>query len=258
MPGVAQFEVKKWMMESGSYNEDIDEINIPTVAKVVYDKGTAKAFYKPLYVVYGEMNVITESQPKMHKDQAEKRAQALLNQVLRDKKLKVSFKMLTTHNVYPGAWISVPNPQTGVKNILFVQSINTTLSPKQIFTTQVECRYGPATPTFNDNSFTEVMGDANSIASEAAKYKYCGACQDASCMINKGCGSCWAMSEFIYNKCKAAGIPARILQYKTTMSSRHRSVQIQQGGKWVNFPYGKLDYRFGATSGVSKGKVIAQ
>ena len=257
MPGAASFEVKRWMMEAGSYNEGINEINIPTVAKVVYNKGTAKAYYKPLYNVYGEINPITESQPKMHKDEAERRAQALLNQVLRDKKLKVSFKMLATHRVYPGAWIKVTNPKTGISNILFVQSVDLDLDPKQVFTMSVECRYGPATPTFNDNSFTEVMGNVTSIANEAKKYRWCDGAQDAAGMVRNGCGSCWAMSEFLYNKCRAAGIPARIVQYKTVYSSRHRTVQIKQGSSWVDFPYSGLDKMFKATSAAKYGKVIA-
>jgi hypothetical protein len=259
MPGSASFKVKTWMMEAESYTEEISEANIPTVAKVKYDKGTAVAYYKPLYSVYGAINPIIESQPKMHREKAERRAQSLLNKMLRDKKVKINFTMLATHKIYPGAWIEVPNPITGVKNILFVQSVNLRLSPKEVFTMNVECRFGPATPTYDDSEFSEVKGSITSIVEAVKRYDYKDkGCTTASCVIKTGSGDCWGMSDLIFTKCKAAGIHARIMQYPTTYSTRHRSVQYKSAGKWVNFPYAKLDKMFTATSGVAKGKVIKQ
>ncbi len=47
---------------------------------------------------------------------------------------------------------------------------------------------------------------------------------------------CWAMSAYLSNQLKNQGYNVRTLQYATSMSSRHRSVQIYQNGAWVNAP----------------------
>ncbi|MEG3223951.1 MAG: hypothetical protein BME94_00105 [Methanobacteriales archaeon Met13] len=74
----------------------------------------------------------------------------------------------------------------------------------------------------------------------------------------KGVGDCWANSEYLYNKLVSSGQNARILQYASSMSSRHRSVQVYQNSKWVNYDYRGNGYSWGyyATSGVSRGQVI--
>ncbi|HMK53777.1 MAG TPA: hypothetical protein VK444_03265, partial [Methanobacteriaceae archaeon] len=74
----------------------------------------------------------------------------------------------------------------------------------------------------------------------------------------KGVGDCWANSEYLYNQLVSSGQNARILQYASSMSSRHRSVQVYQNGAWVNYDYRGNGYSWGyyATSGVSHGTVI--
>jgi N-acetylmuramoyl-L-alanine amidase len=47
---------------------------------------------------------------------------------------------------------------------------------------------------------------------------------------------CWAMSAYLSSKLSSQGYSVRTLQYATSMSSRHRSVQIYQNGAWVNAP----------------------
>jgi hypothetical protein len=49
-------------------------------------------------------------------------------------------------------------------------------------------------------------------------------------------GDCWAMSEYLYNKYSSTS-QVRIVQYRTSMSSRHRSIQLNQNGAWVDFNY---------------------
>jgi hypothetical protein len=74
----------------------------------------------------------------------------------------------------------------------------------------------------------------------------------------KGTGDCWTNSEILFNQLKKAGLKVRIIQYPTSMSSRHRSVQIYRSGHWVNYDYKGNGYamRYWATSGSSHGKVI--
>ena len=38
---------------------------------------------------------------------------------------------------------------------------------------------------------------------------------------------------------KKIGVDCRILQYETTISKRHRSVQIKSNDEWIDLPYGK-------------------
>ena len=77
----------------------------------------------------------------------------------------------------------------------------------------------------------------SSIMKEASKYRYSGVAHTAEGMIAHGAGDCWAMSDYLYKKMTATGMKARIIQYSTSMSSRHRSVQYLANGAWVNAPY---------------------
>jgi hypothetical protein len=75
------------------------------------------------------------------------------------------------------------------------------------------------------------------IMISASKFRYSGAAHTGAAMERIGSGDCWAMSDYLYTHMKAAGITARIIQYPTAYSSRHRSVQYESNGKWVNAPY---------------------
>lgn len=74
----------------------------------------------------------------------------------------------------------------------------------------------------------------------------------------KGVGDCWANSDNLYGQLTSSGQKARILQYASSMSSRHRSVQVYSNGAWVNYDYKANGYSWGyyATSGSSSGNVI--
>ncbi len=55
--------------------------------------------------------------------------------------------------------------------------------------------------------------------------------------MRKGKGDCWSNSVILYNNLKRSGKRARIVQYRTSLSPRHRSVQIYRDGRWVDFNY---------------------
>jgi hypothetical protein len=78
-------------------------------------------------------------------------------------------------------------------------------------------------------------------------------------MVSSGSGDCWAMSDYIYSKLSAAGITSRIVQYSTSYSSRHRSVQLYGSSGWYDVPYGSYGYNtmFKATSSKPGMTVIA-
>lgn len=72
-------------------------------------------------------------------------------------------------------------------------------------------------------------------------------------------GDCWAMSNYLHKKFTKAGVKSRIIQYKTSMSPRHRSVQIYKSGKWVDYNYKANGYNkiYNATSSKPGMHVIA-
>ena len=76
-----------------------------------------------------------------------------------------------------------------------------------------------------------------SIMKAASKYRYSGAAHTAEGMIANGGGDCWAMSDYLYKNMTKAGMKARIIQYATSYSSRHRSVQYYTNGAWHDAPY---------------------
>jgi len=69
---------------------------------------------------------------------------------------------------------------------------------------------------------------------------------------------CWAMSAYISSKLKGQGYTVRTIQYATSMSSRHRSVQVYSNGAWTNYNYKANGYSsiYYATSNSKNGKVI--
>lgn len=75
--------------------------------------------------------------------------------------------------------------------------------------------------------------------------------------VKYGYGDCWAGSYYIACQLKQRGVTSRIIEYATSLSSHHRSVQYKgDDGKWHDFPYRKfkIDSRFRNTK--SSGKVI--
>jgi N-acetylmuramoyl-L-alanine amidase len=74
----------------------------------------------------------------------------------------------------------------------------------------------------------------------------------------RGTGDCWDNSEYLYNKLTSSGSDARIIQYSTSQSSRHRSVQVYEDGEWVNYDYKANGYAqtYYATSNSVNGVVV--
>jgi cell wall hydrolase len=74
----------------------------------------------------------------------------------------------------------------------------------------------------------------------------------------RGAGDCWTNSAALYGQLTKSGQRARIIQYATSLSARHRSVQVYQNGKWVNYNYKANGYAktYYATSNSVNGKVV--
>jgi N-acetylmuramoyl-L-alanine amidase len=74
----------------------------------------------------------------------------------------------------------------------------------------------------------------------------------------KGVGDCWTNSAALYGQLTRSGQKARIIQYATSQSARHRSVQVYSNGAWVNYNYKANGYAqtYQATSNSVNGKVV--
>ncbi len=74
----------------------------------------------------------------------------------------------------------------------------------------------------------------------------------------RGTGDCWDNSAALYKKLTSSGSKARIIQYATSQSSRHRSVQVYSNGEWTNYDYKANGYArtYYATSNSVNGVVV--
>ena len=74
----------------------------------------------------------------------------------------------------------------------------------------------------------------------------------------KGTGDCWQNSYSLHNQLTASGTQSRIVQYGNSYSSNHRSVEVWNGNKWVDYDYKGNGYsnRYYATKHDSSAKVI--
>lgn len=105
-------------------------------------------------------------------------------------------------------------------------------------------------------------GDADStikqIISEINQFSYSHSCSDGECIKSSKQGDCWALSDYIASRLNSSGISAKIYQYATSGSSRHRQVKYQDGSNWVMFPYSEssIDHNFYTNSIPSDAKEI--
>ena len=94
------------------------------------------------------------------------------------------------------------------------------------------------------------------IMESASKFGYSHDAHTAVAMEAIGAGDCWAMSDYLYTKMTAAGITTRIIQYATSFSQRHRSVQYEENGVWINVPYKQYGVNMMFWNTQSTGAVI--
>ena len=84
----------------------------------------------------------------------------------------------------------------------------------------------------------------NSIMKSAAGYGYRSGVSTAEGLVKHKAGDCWAYSAYLNNKFQKAGYKSRVIQYATSYSSRHRSVQLYQEGTWKTVPYRAYGYNY--------------
>ena len=101
---------------------------------------------------------------------------------------------------------------------------------------------------YSSNSYSNANSYGNSRSSGSSLYGGYG----------KGVGDCWDNSEMLYQKLKSQGNDVRIIQYPTSLSSNHRSVQYYSNGKWVDYDYKGNGYKkvYYATSNKNGATVV--
>ena len=84
----------------------------------------------------------------------------------------------------------------------------------------------------------------DSIMKSGSKYGYSRAHHTGAELKKYGSGDCWAMSDYLDTEFKKAGYNSRVIQYATSYSSRHRSVQVNINGTWQKAPYRSYGYHY--------------
>ena len=84
----------------------------------------------------------------------------------------------------------------------------------------------------------------DSIVRAGSRYGYSHSYHTGAQLVAHGAGDCWAMSDYLNGQFQAAGYQSRIIQYATSYSSRHRSVQVMRNGAWQTVPYRSYGYNY--------------
>lgn len=95
---------------------------------------------------------------------------------------------------------------------------------------------------------SEEVKKISGILEEGSKFNYVRGLNSSASRLPAEGGDCWAMSDWLYKNIKKTDLECRIIQYETSLSTKHRSVQIKSECIWMDLPYEKygFDSRFAA------------
>ena len=186
----------------------------------------------------------------------------------------IDMTILYTGGVVTGQYVYVNLESIGLKGFYFVtkrsmeenlmnMSITLEPAPPSRYTEQTE-----STEITDSGTGSGLGKDAVSIGKAlAAKYGFCSKVkcpaggsptESSEEMKRTGRGSCFAWSDALYTELNAAGIKARIIQYRTVYAGNHRSVQILQNGNWVDYPYAEAGINVYARATTNKPGMFVQ
>lgn len=196
----------------------------------VYDKRLKDKF---------EKNIKRFDKFGLNAEEAKNFAYAELGRQQRDNEFEISCSVIGHPEWYIGRWTYFNIEKFGYIDYYYITSIDLTKSPDSNL--KYDLILNEYYPNLEQKDTTDGgnynQGTVDGIMKAAAKFSYGPACQTAECMEKTKVGDCWAMSDWIYKKMTMAGIKARIVQYATAYSGRHRSVQVLKDGSWVDAPY---------------------
>ena len=278
-------DIALWQLEDGTYELDVNEYGFYNTVKVHYKNGTVTESYEDLVRVYGEVTKEYEDK-KADKTTAIMKAKAYLAAHVRDFDMSVKANLLHDADIDIGDIVTLENPMTmrdayrqsqekRDPEYLFVTGNSISWDGEGPILNSLELRYGAVSPNKKDVPETgtggylssssgdeSYSGDVSTALDEVGKkwhnMKYSGECQTYSCVQQHKAGDCWGCSDTISCELESRGVKTKILEYGTSASSQHRSVQYLDGNEWKNFPYRKYGFNqlFNDTSGVAHGKEV--
>lgn len=276
-------DVALWQLEDGSYELEVNEYGFYNTVVVHYKNGTVTESYEDLVRVFGVVK-IDYYEKTLDKTSAIYKAKAYLAAHIRDFDMSVKANLLHDADIDIGDIVTLDNPQTMRDSYrknwekrdpeyLFVTGNSISWDGEGPIMNSIELRYGAKSP---EKKEVPEVGAGSGVSSDSSSYngdvktaldevgkkwsgmKYSHACQTYECVQKTGGGDCWGCSDTLSCELEQRGVKTKILEYPTSASSQHRSVQYLDGSEWKNFPYRKYGFNssFNSTGGVSKGKEV--
>lgn len=237
----SQSTIAAWMIKKDSYSYANGEIDSIKEVVVNYKNGTVTKTIGDTSDIT-DKNIQTYTKSDMNQTDADTFAKTALNQILREQDLEVSAEVLTSPDFRPGEWVTIPKP-TDFSNTetLYISGAVVNVEGGKILNENLTLRYAPPMPDISGGSSSSAnLTTLAGIAEAGAKYGYCHSCSQESCLDSAGCGDCYAMSDWLYDKLTAAGIRCHILWQSGP--TNHRWIQYYNNGTWIDFPYSEYGY----------------
>lgn len=270
-----------WQLEEGSYELDVAEYGFYNTVKVKYKNGIIKESYDDLVRVYGEV-VAEYEEPTIDKSTAIMKAKAYLAAHVRDFDMTVKASVLHDGDIDIGDIVTLDNPMTlrdeyrktvekRDPEYFFVSANSVSWDGDGYIKNDIEMRYGAKSPkkkdipemgtSYTPSSSSNVDSAIDEVGKKWSGMAYSGQCQTYSCVMSANAGDCWGCSATLSCELESRGVTTRILQYPTSSSSRHRSVQYKDSaGQWQDFPYREYGFNsaFNNTSGTKGAKEVSK
>lgn len=270
-------DINLWQLEDGSYQLNVDQFGFYNAVIVYYSGGKIYEQYDDLVDVYG-VQVKVYNDKKLTKTQAQAKAKAYLAAHVRDFNMQVQANILGG-DIDVGDIVTLKNPMSyhkkkDIPEYLFTSGISIEWDGDYLVT-DLELKYGPESPErpeiptsgtgkVSSSDSSSYGSDINSGGIEigndlASKYKFNYSSSSYCGMRSTKGGDCHAWSAALWSELKNNGFAVRIVEYATSMSSNHWSVQYKSSsGNWEDYPYRdtnipKLAY---STSNSKNGRVV--
>ena len=267
-------DIKLWQLEDGSYQLNVDQFGFYNAVVVYYNGGKVYEQFDDLVDVYGAQ-VKAYNDMSLTKSQAQAKAKAYLAAHVRDFNMGIQASVLE-NGIDIGDIVTLDNPLSyhkykKIPEFLFTNGVSISWDGDYIYT-DLELQYGPESPERPEVPTTgvgsvsgsskgqEIGDDAIQVGNDlASKYQFNYSASTYCGMRSTGGGDCHAWSAALWQELKNIGYAVRIVQYATSQSSNHRSVQYKDNsGNWQDYPYSStnLPRNATATSGAANGTVV--
>lgn len=265
-------DIHLWQLEDDSYEFNVDQFGYYNTVVVKYNGGSVKESYDDLVRVFGEQK-IEYKEEGLDSSTARMKAKAYLAAHVREFNMKIDATIIHDGGIDIGDIVTLNNPLTlrdsykKVPEYLFVEGNSISWEGDSGITNDLELRYAPESPERKEiptsgGGTTTGSGNLDSalavVGPMTTNIAFCHSCQTHDCVVEKGCGDCWGMSDFIQVEMAKLGVTVKVVQYDSGYAEQHRSVLINRNGAWEDFPYKQYNckWEFNATAGAATGQEI--